>query len=119
MLRVNANIHKSYFKCENKPNILIVYTNYNKIKQFVIDLKKSGYCVTLYKDPKLALDNYLPSFYSLLLVEIRLCGMSGFELYSYISKIEKVPICFFTNLYSYYMSLIEFYFIISCFVTSN
>ena len=78
--------------------VLMVYNNYNLVKKFANELHKNNYSLEMYTDPNLALLNYIPNYFDLLLFEIRLSKISGFELYSIINKIENVPACFITHL---------------------
>ena len=89
--------------------VLMVYHNYNLVKKFANELHKNNYRLEMYTDPNQALLNYIPNYFDLLLFEIRLSKISGFELYSIINKIENVPACFITNLASYYRSLTDIY----------
>ncbi len=100
--------------------ILLVYNNYDLIKKFDLELKKNGYHIKLYNDPEMALLDYVPYFFNLILLEIRLSKISGFEFYSAVKKIETIPTCFITNLTSYYKSLAEIYPGISanCFIST-
>src|SRR6188472_2906939 len=90
-------------------NVLMVYHNYNLVKKFANELNKNNYRLEMYTDPNQALLNYIPNYFDLLLLEIRLSKISGFELYSIINKIENLPACFITNLASYYRSLRDIY----------
>jgi CheY-like chemotaxis protein len=50
-----------------------------------------------FTDPFLALENFKPAIYDLILVDIRMPKMDGFELYSEIRKLDsKVKVCFLT-----------------------
>jgi len=89
--------------------VLMVYHNYNLVKKFANELYKNNYNLEIYAEPNEALLNYTPNHFDLLLFEIRLSKISGFELYSIINKIENVPACFITNLASYYRSLRDVY----------
>jgi DNA-binding response OmpR family regulator len=55
----------------------------------------NGYEVDAYQDPLLALSNFKPNSYSLLILDIRMPTMNGFELYKKIREIgNKVEVCF-------------------------
>src|SRR6476646_6028295 len=99
-------------------NILIIYRNYDVIYRFITELEMHDFYVVFYDNTKLALDNYVSRFYDLLLIEIRSAQLTGFEFYSKVRRIEKVPVCFFTDLPTYYKSLKYFYpkIDINCFI---
>ena len=66
-------------------------------------LVKKGFEVSTYNDPAKALDEYVPDAFDLLLLDIRMPKMNGFELYREIKKKnEKVRVCFFTAFEVYY-----------------
>lgn len=66
-------------------------------------LEKEGFAVDTEQDPKKALANFKPGLYDLLLLDIRMPGMSGFELYREIRKIDpKVKVCFITAFEMYF-----------------
>jgi response regulator RpfG family c-di-GMP phosphodiesterase len=106
---------------DRKRNILIVYRNYDVIKRFITELEIHDFYVIFYNNTKLALDNYVCGFYSLLLLELRSFHMTGFEFYSKVRRFEKVPVCFFTELPTYYKGLIDFHakIDVNCFIKSS
>ena len=60
-------------------------------------LEDHGFKVDSFNDPILALDNYNAYFYDLIILDIKMPTMDGFELYLKIRDIEpKVKICFLT-----------------------
>ncbi len=60
-------------------------------------LEDNGFLVDSYTDPTLALSNFKPGLYDLLLLDIRMPKMNGFELYQKMKEIDSnVKICFFT-----------------------
>lgn len=66
-------------------------------------LEKEGFKVEAKEDPKKALKEYEPGKYDLLLLDIRMPGMTGFELYKEIRKIDrKVKVCFITAFEIYF-----------------
>jgi two-component system, OmpR family, response regulator ChvI len=79
-----------------KNKILIVDDDPDITKTFSLVLEDSGlYEVDTYNDPQVALQNFRPNFYDLLLLDIRMPRMTGFELYDNIEKIDnKVKVCF-------------------------
>ncbi len=62
-----------------------------------IVLEDNGFLVDSYTDPTLALSNFKPGLYDLLLLDIRMPKMNGFELYQKMKEIDSnVKICFLT-----------------------
>ena len=62
----------------------------------------NGYEVDSYTDPKTALDHFKSNFYGLLLLDIRIPIMNGFELYRKMRDIDdKVSVCFITAFEDY------------------
>jgi CheY-like chemotaxis protein len=60
-------------------------------------LENNGFVVESYDDPNLALSNFKIGQYDLLLLDIRMPKMNGFELYQKIREIDSnVKICFLT-----------------------
>lgn len=80
-----------------KGRILIVDDDSDITLSFKIGLETYGYQVDTYNNPILAISNYKPNLYDLLLLDIRMPIMDGFELYKEIRKIDdKVKVCFIT-----------------------
>ena len=62
-----------------------------------IALENNGFLVNSYNDPTLALSNFKLGFYDLLLLDIRMPKINGFDLYQKIREIDSnVRICFLT-----------------------
>ena len=60
-------------------------------------LEDNGFQVDSFNDPILALNYYKVNFYDLVILDIKMPKMDGFELYTKIKdKDPKVKICFFT-----------------------
>jgi DNA-binding response OmpR family regulator len=60
-------------------------------------LEDNGFAADTFNDPILALNNYKVNFYDLVILDIKMPKMDGFELYIKIrEKDPKVKICFFT-----------------------
>ena len=58
-------------------------------------LERAGFKVDVFNDPLAALSHFKPDYYDLALLDIRMPGMSGFELYSQITKKDKkLKACF-------------------------
>ena len=54
-----------------------------------VALERANFQVDVYNDPLLALSDYKTGMYDLLLFDIRMPGMNGFELYRKIKDIEE------------------------------
>ncbi len=60
-------------------------------------LEKNGFIVDSYENPLLALENFKPHYYDLLILDIKMPKMSGFSLYREIKRLDKkLKICFLT-----------------------
>ena len=66
-------------------------------------LERNGFQVDAYTDPEKALAEFKPGAYDLLLVDIRMPKLNGFELYrEFKKKNDNSKICFFTAFEVYY-----------------
>jgi DNA-binding response OmpR family regulator len=62
-----------------------------------IVLEDKGFMVDSYTDPTLALSNFKPGLYDLLLLDIRMPTINGFDLYQKMKEIDSnVKMCFLT-----------------------
>ena len=79
-----------------KKRILIVDDEVDITLYFRLALEDSVlFEVETYNDPLVALSNYRPNSYELLLLDIRMPVMNGLELYDKIKRIDnKVKVCF-------------------------
>jgi DNA-binding response OmpR family regulator len=60
-------------------------------------LQESGFKVVFFNDPLLALQHFRPRYYDLVILDIRMPNMNGFELYRQIRRKDKrVKVCFLT-----------------------
>lgn len=76
---------------------MIVDDEHDNSSIFKIGLEDAGFEVNAYSDPELALSAFKPDFYDLLILDIRMPKMDGYELYDKIRKKDnKVKICFLT-----------------------
>jgi DNA-binding response OmpR family regulator len=81
--------------CQNR--IMIVDDEHDIARLFAITLERNGFIVDVFYDPLSALSNYKAGYYDLLLLDIKMPGMSGFELYQKIKgKDDKAKVCFIT-----------------------
>ena len=60
-------------------------------------LERNGFEVQTYESSLSALENFKPGSYDLLVVDIKMRDMNGFELYDEIRKIDNdIEVCFLT-----------------------
>ena len=73
---------------DDEEDICITFTNV---------LEDNGFVVDTFDDPGLALEDFKKDRYCLLLLDIKLKKMSGFELFRELKKIDnKAKVCFLT-----------------------
>jgi DNA-binding response OmpR family regulator len=66
-------------------------------------LEYHGFKVDSFNDPHLALSEYRPGLYDLVILDIKMPNMDGFELYLEIKKIDtNANVCFLTASEQYY-----------------
>jgi DNA-binding response OmpR family regulator len=66
-------------------------------------LEHYGFEVNTFNDPKEALSNYKPGYYDLVILDIKMPTMDGFELYHEIKKKDaNAKVCFLTASELYY-----------------
>src|ERR687885_2286139 len=71
-----------------------------------IVLEDNGFEVDVFDDSIIALNNYEAGLYDLLILDIKMPKMDGFELYDQIKKIDdKSKVCFLTASEMYYKEL--------------
>ena len=77
--------------------ILIVDDEQDIISVFRMVLEMNDFEVDAYNDPLLALSNFKQNAYDLVILDIRMPVINGFELYKEIRKVDdKVKVCFMT-----------------------
>ncbi len=93
---------------KSNKRILIVDDDVNILLLFESYLREEGFYVDSFVNPKEAVNKFKPGFYSLMLVDIRMPFMNGFELSRIIRDIDNsIKICFLTAFDTYYQSLKE------------
>ena len=66
-------------------------------------LEQYGFVVEAFNDPEVALSNFKPDYYDLMIIDIRMPRINGFELYRELRKRDsKVKVCFLTAFEIYY-----------------
>lgn len=84
---------------ENKNNNRILFVDDEPDVVYAIKkvLEHNGFVVDSYTDPNLALSKFSPGLYDLLLLDIKMPNMSGFDLYEKMKEIDSnAKICFLT-----------------------
>lgn len=106
--QINENLPNTATKkatpIEGKNRILIVDDEPDIARLFKLGLERQGgFEVDVYNDPIIALSNYRPGIYDLLLLDIKMPEMNGLELYQSIREKEKeenergeIRVCFIT-----------------------
>jgi DNA-binding response OmpR family regulator len=75
---------------------------------FTVSLEYHGFNVEAFNDPRKALSNFKPDYYDLVVLDIKMPHMDGFELYREIQKIDsKANVCFLTASELYYKEFRE------------
>ncbi|MGA8911256.1 MAG: response regulator [Nitrososphaeraceae archaeon] len=75
-----------------------------------IGLEDNGFEVDAFSEPLLALSNFKANSYDLVILDIKMPDMNGFELYREMRKIdEKIKVFFFTATETYYEDLKEIF----------
>jgi two-component system catabolic regulation response regulator CreB/two-component system response regulator ChvI len=95
---------------DKKKRILLVDDEYDIALAFKISLENNGFTVDTFNDPEEALSNFKAGLFDLLLIDVKMPKMNGFELYREIEKIDnKAKVCFITAFEVYYKSLRELF----------
>lgn len=81
---------------------MLVDDNPDMALSFKIGLRDDGFDVYALDNPILALSAFKPDYYNLLVLDIKMEKINGFELYERIKKIDdKVKVCFVTAMEEY------------------
>jgi CheY-like chemotaxis protein len=93
---------------DSKTRVMIVDDEPDVISILKIVLEDNGFQVDSFEEPILALKTYKTGLYDLLILDIKMPEMDGFELYDEIKKIDdKAKVCFLTASEMYYSKLRE------------
>ena len=88
--------------------ILIVDDDHDIALAFEKGLENNGFKVDAFTDPSFALSKFEAGLYDLLLLDVKMPKMNGFELFGEMVKIDdKVKVCFITAYEVYYQALRE------------
>lgn len=103
----------------SRARILVVDDDPDITLTFRAGLEKNGFIVTVFNDPLKALSKFTAGLYDLVLLDVRMPKLNGFELYREIEKIDSsLKVCFMTAFVVYYESLREIFPMakVSCFI---
>ena len=93
----NNTLSNSGSNSQNSGRILIVDDENDIARLFAVGLERNGFIVDVFNDPLSALSNYKAGLYDLLLLDIRMPNMNGFELYQKVKSIDyEAKVCFIT-----------------------
>jgi DNA-binding response OmpR family regulator len=80
-----------------KYSVMIVDDEQDITTIFKMGLENNQFIVTTFNDPVEAFSEFRPGLYDLLILDIRMPGMNGFQLYRKIRDVDnKVKVCFLT-----------------------
>jgi DNA-binding response OmpR family regulator len=80
-----------------KYRVMIVDDEQDITTIFKMGLENNQFIVTTFNDPVEAFSEFRPGLYDLLILDIRMPGMNGFQLYRKIRDVDnKVKVCFLT-----------------------
>jgi DNA-binding response OmpR family regulator len=81
----------------SKSRILVVDDEKDVTVALKVGLEDGGFDVDTFTDPSLALKSFKPNFYDLVLIDIVMADIDGFELYERLKKMDpNVNVCFLT-----------------------
>ena len=81
-------------------------------------LERNGFEIQAFESPIPVLENFKPGSYDLLVIDIKMREMDGFELYDKLRKIDNnINVCFLTAAQEYYDKYKERYSSEECFIT--
>jgi len=87
----------------NTKKLMVVDDETDVISVLGIVLEENGFEVDTFEDPIVALKSYRAGVYDLLILDIKMPEMDGFELYDQIKKIDdNAKVCFLTASEMYY-----------------
>jgi two-component system sensor histidine kinase VicK len=95
--KCDDNSRSYYNSHKTKKRVFLVDDDYDHTVTFKVGLELAGFEVEAYNDSAVALSNFRADHYDLLLIDIKMPKIDGFELYEKISKIDdKVKVWFIT-----------------------
>jgi two-component system, OmpR family, response regulator ChvI len=106
----SVNKENNNFSIPKKKKILLVDDEPDITSSLKIGLEDNGFAVDIFNDSALALSNFKAGMYALVLLDVKMPQINGFELYEKIREVDsKVKACFITAHEVYYHSLKEIF----------
>jgi CheY-like chemotaxis protein len=99
-------------QCRQRKRILIVDDDLDITFTFKMILEENAFNkqVDIYNEPLLALQNFKPGVYGLLIIDIAMPVMDGFRLYQQIKQIDNKPKVLFATAYNLNYDVLRGYF---------
>jgi CheY-like chemotaxis protein len=93
----NCDIIMSTFMRKTRKRILLVDDEPDITMSIRIALEADGFEVHSFNNPMVALSNFRVDYYNLVILDIKMPKMDGFELYDQMKKIDsRIGVCFIT-----------------------
>ena len=93
-----------------KYKILVVDDDPDVTLKLKRGLEEKGFAVAAFNDPINVISQFKPEEYDLVLLDTKMPGMSGFELYGQIERVDRgIKVFFMTSFIRYYESLSQGY----------
>jgi signal transduction histidine kinase/ActR/RegA family two-component response regulator len=103
-----SNIGNSFNAHNTKiKRIFLADDNYDHTVTFKVGLELAGFEVDAYNDSTIALSNFKPDYYDLLLIDIKMPKINGFELSEDILKIDNKARIWLISAYEVYYKTLE------------
>jgi DNA-binding response OmpR family regulator len=99
----HKNLDENNTNNHRKKRILFVDDDTDTTAVMKVGLNRRGFEVDTFVDSKLALQNFKAGVYDLLLLDVLMKGIDGFELYDKMRKIDdNIQICFISASNTFY-----------------
>jgi DNA-binding response OmpR family regulator len=99
----HKNLDENKANNQRKKKILFVNDDADTTAVMKVGLNRHGFEVDTFVDSKLAAQNFKAGMYDLLLLDVLMKGIDGFELYDKMRKIdENIHICFISASNTFY-----------------
>lgn len=93
-----------------RKRILVVDDEPDVVASFKVSLENVGFYVDTYTDPNTAISKFKANRYDLLIIDVRMPFIDGFELFEHLHKIDPIPrVCFITAYEINYHALREIF----------